>query len=164
MFFSLSLSSLFTSLTFSQDGSPKIKRKAVSVLAPFFSLLFRSHERTTTSAKSLDFIIHRVDGVNRKKKKGKSRWWKDANSLPRNLQRRCDGCASIKEILANPSPIRSTLQSGEEKTFRGAPIFFLFFPFGSLLMNTDMVALIDPGLNHPSSVAQLSSSWSSFKP
>jgi hypothetical protein len=36
----------------------------------------------------------------------------------------------------------------------------LFFPFGSLLMNTDMVALIDPGLNHPSSVAQLSS----FKP
>jgi hypothetical protein len=48
----------------------------------------------------------------------------------------------------------------EEKTFRGAPIFFLFFPFGSLLMNTDMVALIDPGLNHPSSVAQLNS----FKP
>jgi hypothetical protein len=122
MFFSLSLSlsSLFTSLTFSQNGSPKIKRKAVSVLAPFFfSLLFRPHERTTTSAKSLDFIIHRVDGVNRKKKKRKSRWWKDANSLPRNLQRRWDGCASIKEFFGESIAHSVDPTVGRRKDFSG---------------------------------------------
>lgn len=62
-----------------------------------------------------------------------------------------DGCASIKEFFGE-SIAHRPLYSQHKKDFWGR------FSFGSALMNTDMVALIDPELGHPSSVAQLSSS------
>lgn len=130
MFFSLSLSSLFTSLTFSQDGSPKIKRKAVSVLAPFFSLLFRSHERTTTSAKSLDFIIHRVDGVNRKKKKKGN---PAGERMPIHFQEICSGDAMVvpasKKFWRIHRPFGRPYSRAKKRLFGG----LLFSFFSSLL-------------------------------
>lgn len=54
----------------SHTQNKKGKKKRLS--ASYFCL--PPHERTTTSTKSFDFIIHRVDGVNRKKEKAKSLW------------------------------------------------------------------------------------------
>lgn len=63
--------------------------------------------------------------MNRNKKKGNPA----GERMPIHFQEICSGDGMVapasKNFLANPSPIRSTLQSAEEKTFRGAP----FLPF-----------------------------------